>query len=87
MYFGKMKTKIITLLSRSTFVRAVRRLTPVFAFCSAIGLLAGCASEPDSNMNSAPTGSMTTTTTTSDPMFPAGFECPTNRAIVTALSP
>jgi hypothetical protein len=67
-----MKTKIITLLSRSASVRVIRQLTSVFAFCGALGLLAGCASEPESHMVSAPpppapTRSVTTTTTTTTP--------------------
>jgi hypothetical protein len=67
-----MKRKIITPLYRSTFVRVMRRLTPVFAFCGVLGFLAGCASGPDSHTVSAPpppapTRSVTTTTTTTTP--------------------
>jgi hypothetical protein len=67
-----MKTKIIAFTSRSTSVRVVRQLTPVLACCSAFGLLAGCASAPDSHVVSAPpppapTRSVTTTTTTTTP--------------------
>jgi hypothetical protein len=85
-YSVKMKTKINTLLSHSTPVRVVRRLTSVFAFFGVIGLLAGCASEPESHTISPPTRSATTTATTSDTMFPAGFENPTNRPITTPSS-
>jgi hypothetical protein len=68
-YSRKMKRKIITFLSRSASARVMRQLTPVFAFCGALGLLAGCASEPESHIVSAPpptapTRSVTTTTTT-----------------------
>ena len=71
-YFRNMKSKIIILLSRSASVRAVRQLTPIFACCGALSLLAGCVSEPESRMVSAlppptPTRSVTTTTTTTTP--------------------
>jgi hypothetical protein len=71
-YTFKMKTKIITFPSRSASARLVRQLTPVLVCCSAFGLLAGCATAPDSHMVSAPpppapTRSVTTTTTTTTP--------------------
>jgi hypothetical protein len=71
-----MKTKNITFPSRSASVRMMRRLTPVFVFCGALGLLAGCASEPESHVVSAPpppapTRSVTTTTTTTPDTVPA----------------
>ena len=67
-----MKSKNIILPSRSASVRAVRQLTSVFACCGALGLLAGCVSEPESHTVSAPpppapTRSVTTTTTTTTP--------------------
>jgi hypothetical protein len=69
LYFRKMKINIITLLSRSASARVLRHLPPVFACCGALGLLAGCASGPESHVVSAPppsdpTRSVTTTTTT-----------------------
>jgi hypothetical protein len=50
-------------------MRTVRQLTSVIACCGTLGLLAGCATEPESHMvsslpPSAPTRSATTTTTT-----------------------
>lgn len=67
-YCRKMKTKFLSFLSRSASHRVVRHLTPVIA----IGLLAGCATAPESHMVSeppppAPTRSVTTTTTTTSP--------------------
>src|ERR1039458_144048 len=71
-YYRTMKTKLITLMSRSNPVHAVRQFTAAIACCSALGLLAGCASEPESHVVSAPpppapTRSVTTTTTTTTP--------------------
>jgi hypothetical protein len=67
-----MNTKIVSFLSCSAPVRRVRQFTPVLACCGAIGLLAGCASQPESHTvysppPSAPTRSVTTTTTTTTP--------------------
>jgi hypothetical protein len=73
-----MKTKLLTPLSRPAYVLVMRRIPSVFAICGAIGLLAGCASEPESQTVSslpppAPTRSVTTTTTTTTPdTMPAG---------------
>src|SRR5271170_6124933 len=71
-YFRSMKIKIIPFLSRSASVRALRQWTPAFVCCGAIVLLAGCASEPDSHVVSAPPPAspertMVTTTTTTTP--------------------
>ena len=67
-----MKT-MLNLLLHSASARAARQLLPIFACCSALGLLAGCATEPESHLVSAPppptpTRSVTTTTTTTTPM-------------------
>ena len=72
MYSLKMKIKSIIQMSCSTFVRALRQLTPVFACFGILGLLAGCAAGPESHVVSAPpppapTRSVTTTTTTTTP--------------------
>jgi hypothetical protein len=89
-YSRKMKTNIITFLSRLASVRVVRQFTPVFAFCGALGLLVGCVSEPESHMVSAlpppaPTRSVTTTTTTTTPdTMPAVVGTPANAIIATA---
>jgi WXXGXW repeat (2 copies) len=88
-----MKTKIITLLSRSASVRTLRRLTSVSACCGALGLLAGCASQPESHMVSSPpppspTRSVTTTTTTTTPdTMPAMVSGNPANVIVTTASP
>jgi hypothetical protein len=44
-----MNTKMTSFLSGSALGRLVRQFTPVLAGCGAIGLLAGCASQPDSH--------------------------------------
>src|SRR5271165_5580797 len=54
---------------RSASICAVRQLTPAVLCCGALVLLAGCASEPESHLVSAPppsasASSVTTTTTT-----------------------
>jgi hypothetical protein len=49
-----MKTVILNILSRSASARAVRQFTPLVACCGALGLFAGCATEPESHMLSAP---------------------------------
>jgi hypothetical protein len=89
-----MKTKLINFLYRSASVRTMRQLTPVFVFCGAIGLLAGCASEPESHIVSAPpppapTRSVTTTTTTTTPDTVPGVivGTPANVTYTTATTP
>jgi hypothetical protein len=67
-----MKIKNISLLSGSIPVRTVRQITTAAVCCGALGLLAGCASEPESHVVSsppppAPMRSVTTTTTTTTP--------------------
>ena len=75
-YSLKMKTNTISLPSRSNnSARALGRLTTVFACCGVLGLLAGCATEPESHVVSAPpppdpTRSVTTTTTTTQNTIP-----------------
>src|ERR1039458_5821100 len=71
-YSRTMKTKLVTFLSRSNPVHMGRQFTAAVAFCGTLGLLAGCASEPESHVVSAPppptpTRSVTTTTTTTTP--------------------
>ena len=89
-YSRNMKIKNITFLSRSTSVRKVRQLTSVIACCGTLGLLAGCATEPESHMVSsppppAPTRSVTTTTTSTTPdTMPAVAGNPANVVITTA---
>ena len=85
-----MKTKIISLLARLTSVRAGRQLTSVLACCSALGLLASCATGPETHTVSAPppptpTRSVTTTTTTTTPdTMPAGVVVsPANVTVMT----
>ena len=68
MYSRLMKMKIDSLF-RSAFVKLSGQLTKFVAFCGTLGLLAGCASGPESHVVSAPppgdpTRSVTTTTTT-----------------------
>src|ERR1700722_8147523 len=67
-----MNTKMTSFLSGSALIRVVRQFTAVLAGCGAIGLLAGCAAQPDSHTvysppPPAPTRSVTTTTTTTTP--------------------
>ncbi len=87
-----MKTKITTLLSDSTSVRVMRRLTPALTFCGVLGLLAGCSSGPEWNTVSAPpppapTRSVTTTTTTTTPdTMPAVAGNPGNTTVTTATA-
>jgi hypothetical protein len=81
---GKMKTNLITLPSHSNSFRAMTRLIPVLAFYGVISLLAGCASGPAPKTDFVPSG---TVTTTQDTRFASGFECPTNRPVVLAMSP
>jgi hypothetical protein len=69
-YAREMTKPVFNLLSPLSTVRAVRQLVPVLACCGVLGLLAGCSTEPDSHLVSAPpppapTNAVTTTTTTS----------------------
>jgi len=88
-----MKTPIHSTPSPSALLRAERRLTPALAFCGAVALvLAGCASEPDSHLVSAPppaapTRAVTTTTVMTTPAAspavyatPAGYVAAANPA-------
>jgi hypothetical protein len=88
-YLHEMKKFILTLLSPSATARAVRQFTPVFACCSALGFFAGCASEPDSPMVSAPpppapTSTVITTTTTTPVVVAAPAAVDGNTAYATA---
>lgn len=67
-----MKSKSIIQVSSSASLRGLRQFTPVVACFGVLGLLAGCASRPESHVVSAPppaapTRSVTTTTTTTTP--------------------
>jgi hypothetical protein len=83
---------IITLLSHSAMLGTMRLFTSVIACCGTFGLLAGCASQPESHMvsspsPSAPTRSMTTTTTITTPdTMPAVAGNPANVIVTTAPS-
>jgi hypothetical protein len=92
-YFRTMKTKNIPSLSRSTPVRTVRQLTTAMVCCGTLGLLAGCATEPDSHVVSAPpppdpVRSVTTTTTTTTPdTLPAVVVSNPGNVLVTTATP
>jgi len=69
-----MKIKNNTFVPGPIPVRTVARLATTFVFCSALGLFAGCATQPESHVVSAPpppepvrTISTTTTTSTATP--------------------
>jgi hypothetical protein len=86
-----MKIKNITFQSRLTCVRTVRQVTTVLAVCGTLGVLAGCATGPESHMVSspppaAPTRSVTTTTTVTTPDTTPGmaFGNPANVTVTTA---
>lgn len=74
-----MKNNIIVPFAPMATTQATkaRQLIPVLALCGALGLLAGCVSEPESHLVSAPPppeptkAVMTTTTTTSTPVVVA----------------
>ena len=72
-YGSLMRNPILDTLSPAASVRAIRLLAPMFACCGALGLfLAGCESEPESHLVSAPppagpTRAVTTTTVTTAP--------------------
>jgi len=66
-----MKNIVLTLLSPVTSAHVAWRLVPAIVCCGALGFLAGCSTEPESHMVSAPPpptpsnrAVMTTTTTT-----------------------
>jgi hypothetical protein len=88
-----MNTKINSLLSGAAPVRVVRQFTPVLAFCGAMGLLAGCASQPETHTvysppPPAPTRSVTTTTTTTTPdTVPGALAGNPANVIVTTTAP
>ena len=69
-----MKKNILTLLSTLGSAQTAWRFVPAVVCCAALGLLAGCATEPESHLVSAPpppapsTRATTTTTTTSSPV-------------------
>jgi len=72
-YFEPMKNTILNLLSPSASARAVRQFSPIIACCGVLGLFAGCATEPESHMLSAPppptpANTVMTTTTTTTPV-------------------
>jgi hypothetical protein len=90
-YSGKMKVKHITFMPGSTSVRMVARLTTALITCSALGLLAGCATQPESHVVTAPPPPapvrslpITTTITSSDPMPLMFFSNATNVLVSTA---
>jgi hypothetical protein len=91
-YSQKVKKRTSPFLSRSTPVRMVRQLVSVIACCGILGLLAGCATEPESHMVSsppppAPTRSATTTTNTTNPdTMPAAAGNPANMIVTTATA-
>src|ERR1035437_7734737 len=68
-----MKKNILTLLSPVTSAHVAWRLVPAIACCGILGFLAGCSTEPESHMVSAPpppapsNRAVTTTTTSSSP--------------------
>lgn len=86
-----MKNQILT---PQASLRSSKRLTPVLACFGALGLiLAGCASEPDSHLvsappPSAPTRSVTTTTVTTAPVAtPAVYVAPAGYVTTTNATP
>jgi hypothetical protein len=92
-YSLKMKIKKIIFLSRSNPIRMARKFTSIIACCGTLGLLAGCATEPESHTVSAPpppapTRSVTTTTTTTTPdTMPAVVVGNPANVIVTTATP
>ena len=67
-----MKIKIATCLTHLNPIRSAARVTTALAVCSALGILAGCASVPESHVVSdspppPPVRSVTTTTVTTPP--------------------
>lgn len=92
-YSRTMKTKLITLLVRSNSGHATRQFTVAIAWFGTLGLLAGCATQPESHIVSAPpplapTRSVTTTTTTTTPdTAPVVFVANPANGVVTAVAP
>jgi hypothetical protein len=92
MYSRNMKIKNILLFPGSTPVRTVARLSAALVTCGALGLLAGCATEPESHLVSAPppepVRSITTTTTTISPnTMPAVVVGNPGTVLVTTAAP
>ncbi len=68
-----MKQLLLSFRPPAVAARTAKPLVSVLACCATLGFLAGCSSEPDSHVVSAPpppapTRSVTTTTTTSTPV-------------------
>jgi len=90
-YSQKIMKAFLNLLSSSASARAVRQLTPVFACCGALGLLAGCATEPESHVVSSPppqhtqTSAVITTTTTPGAVAPAYVTTSTATPVVSTI--
>jgi hypothetical protein len=88
-----MNIKMTSFRSGSALGRLARQFTPVLAGCGAIGLLAGCAAQPDSHTvysspPPAPTRSVTTTTTTTTPdTVPGTLVGNPNAVLVTTTTP
>jgi len=82
---------MINLLLPSASARAARQLIPVFACCGAFGLLAGCVSEPESHLVSAPppphtqSNTVVTTTTTPGAVAPGYATVPTAAPVVNTV--
>lgn len=91
-YSGTMKTKLAIIVSHANPVHGLRQLTAGIACCGALGLLAGCASQPESHVVSAPppaapTRSVTTTTTTTPETAPVVFVGNPANGLVTTTTP
>jgi hypothetical protein len=92
-YSEKMKIKNIAFLPGLAPCRAVARITTILVTSSALGLLAGCATEPESHVVSdspppAPVRSVTTTTTTTTPdTMPAIVVGSPGNMVVTSAAP
>jgi hypothetical protein len=87
-----MKIKNINLFAGSTHVRVGARLTTAIVTCGALGLLAGCATEPESHVVSAPPPPepvrlVTTTTTATPDTVPAVVIGNPGNVLVTTATP
>ena len=91
-----MKKTFPSFASPSSRASAVIRLAPVVACCGVLGFLAGCATEPDSHLVSAPppstqTSLVTTTTTTSPtvatPVYVTSNQVPVGNTIIVTQAP